>query len=414
MPRAQDDSLAQRSNRREPVPCPANAESSSALAAFRGEMPSAPFDARRIASGLEQPGCTRRRLLDTIAAPLDRIASLLGCAEAGQSPFAIGRGIAFENKVFENQIELLADLMRSHFGYEVDELTAVDLSVKEIRKAFGRADNKLRVAETLKHLTKMLPTLKPSGCLLRHAMFRMVAGGIDAYLEADAVCFCLGGQLHVAELKSFPAIDGVADPEKVAAALLQTAVYVAALQDTVASLGYDRSAVSTRILLVLPENFTLKPTGFVRDIGPIVRRLRRRLRGLPTGSMLARAVPPAVCLPRLPAAGADPEVRNRAAQELSVAISAVDCRFGDGCGSCPLFRYCRDEARRLGTVAAAGSAVAEICGDVHSIDTALQLAEARRRPSAAAESAVATQLGRAAAVYIRAMASATTLDGCGV
>lgn len=386
----------------------------SALAAFRGGMPSVPFDARRIAGGLEQPGCTRRQLLDAIAAPLDRIASILGCAEAGQSPFAISRGIAFENKVFENQIERLAELMRNHFGHEIGELTEVDLSAKEIRKTHGRADNQLRVAETLRHLTQMLSGRNATGYLLRHAMFAMAGGGFDAYLEADAVCFYAGGRLHVAELKSFPAIDGVADPQKVAAALLQTAVYVAALQDTVASLGYTTSMVSTRVLLVLPENFTLAPTGFVRDIAPIVRRLRRRLRGLPNSRVLARAIPAAVSLPALPVPGADPEVRDRAANELSVAISSVDCRFGDGCGPCPLFRFCRDEARRVGAVAAAGSAVAEVCGDVHNVETALALAESRRLPAAPAESAVAAQLGRAAAAHARVMAAAATLDSEGV
>jgi hypothetical protein len=410
MVRAQGGILAQSSPRHEHTNCHVDTKVGSALAAFRGGMPSVSFDARRIAGGLEQPGCSRRQLLDAVAAPLDRIAGLLGCAEAGQSPFAISRGIAFENKVFENQIERLAALMRSHFGHEIGELTEVDLSAKEVRKALGRADNQLRVVETLKHLTQLLSTQKASGHLLRHAMFRMKAGNFDAYLEADAVCFFVGGQLHVAEIKSFPAIDGVADPEKVAAALLQTAVYVAALQDTVSSLGYDASLVSTRVLLVLPENFTLTPTGFVRDIAPVLRRLRRRLRGLPTSSILTRAIPADVSLPGLPAAGADPEVRDRAVMELSMAISAVDCRFGDGCGSCPLFQYCRDEARRLGAVATAGSAAAEICGDVQSIDTALRLAEAKQLPSTAAESAVAAQLGRAAAVHTRLLTSATNRD----
>ena len=56
-------------------------------------------------------------------------------------------------------------------------------------------------------------------------------GGHLAYLEPDVVAFQVGGRFHVVEIKSFAVIDGQADEESVAAAAMQAAVYVLALQD---------------------------------------------------------------------------------------------------------------------------------------------------------------------------------------
>lgn len=74
--------------------------------------------------------------------------------------------------------------------------------------------------------------------------------------------------------------------------------------------------------------------------------------------------------------------------------------------SCPLFRFCRDEARMSGAVTATGSAVAEVCGDVQTVDAALQLASGQIAPNSAAEAAVASHLGRAAAVAARLVGGA--------
>ena len=62
-------------------------------------------------------------------------------------------------------------------------------------------------------------------------MLRLQVGGHRAYLEPDVVAFQISGTFHVIEIKSFAVIDGQADEESVAAAAMQAAAYILALQD---------------------------------------------------------------------------------------------------------------------------------------------------------------------------------------
>ena len=62
-------------------------------------------------------------------------------------------------------------------------------------------------------------------------MLRLQVGGHLAYLEPDVVAFQVSGKFHVIEIKSFAVIDGQADEESVAAAAMQAAAYILALQD---------------------------------------------------------------------------------------------------------------------------------------------------------------------------------------
>ena len=377
----------------------------AALTALRGGMPIKPLDARRIAGSLDQPGCARRQLLDAAAVPIDELANLLGCPDAGQSPFAITRGNAFERLVFDNGMAKLIALVRKHLGFDITRITQVDLSAEQIKATFGRCDNHLRARETRRHLSAMLAGDPSACCLIRHAMLTFEVGGMTTYLEADALCFYTGGQLTVVEVKSFPAIDGHPDPAKTAAAIRQSAVYILALRAVVAELGYDPSIVSTRVLLVLTRDFTLNAVGFVRDIATSVHRLQRLLNRLPVTAEIAITIPAGASLPALPSRGASLDERKQAAREAGNVVGALAARFGDSCMSCPLFRFCRDEARARGEVTTAGSAVAEICGDVHTVDLALELATGNRPPANSSEFAVASHLGRAATVSARLAAT---------
>ncbi len=376
-------------------------DTSGALARIRGGMAAKALDARRIAGTLDQPGCARRQILDAAAVPIDRLAELLGCPTSGQSPFAIIRGNAFEQRVFDNGMAELIALVRQHLGHDLAAVGQVDLSTEQLTEAFGRSDNNLRVAETRRHLAAMVGG-DPSGRqLLRHPMTTLEVGGVTAYLEADALSFVVGGQLTTVEVKSFAAIDGLPDPSKSAAALTQAAVYIASLQDTIADLGFDRSRVSTRVLLILTRDFGLAPVGFVRDIAPTVQRLRRRLAAVPATAELVASLPVGLSLPPLPSKHAGDNERDLARRTAADTVSAMPRRFGDNCISCPLFRYCRNEARVTGEVAVIGSAGTELCGDAGTVAEVLGLARSTRRPTTPAEDAVARQLRRAAAVADR-------------
>ena len=71
------------------------------------------------------------------------------------------------------------------------------------------------------------------------------------------------GKFHVVEIKSFAVIDGQADEESVAAAAMQAAAYILALQDLLTAESLPAAAVSTDVILVTPENFSPQATATV-------------------------------------------------------------------------------------------------------------------------------------------------------
>ena len=73
--------------------------------------------------------------------------------------------------------------------------------------------------------------------LLDHPMLALDVAGSAAFLEPDAVVVHPDGGWTVVEIKSFPMLDGSADPAKVGAAARQSAVYVLALEEVAARLA---------------------------------------------------------------------------------------------------------------------------------------------------------------------------------
>src|SRR5690606_41353704 len=85
-----------------------------------------------------------------------------------------------------------------------------------------------------------------------------VAGSV-AHLEPDALIVHPDGSWTVVEIKSFPMLDGAADPARVGAATRQAAVYVLALEE-VAGLLDPAPCVRHRIILACPKDFANLPT----------------------------------------------------------------------------------------------------------------------------------------------------------
>lgn len=367
----------------------------TALEQLRGGFPEGPLDARRIAATLQQPGCTRRMTLDAAGVPLNRLAKLLGAPEARQSPFAITRGNAFERIVMDNGMAVLIAVAREALGMPLTHVRQVDLSAEQIAATFGRNDSRLRLRLTRQRLQEMLSGDEAAANLLRHPLFSITVAGVDQHVEADVLALVDQGVLHIIEIKSFQAIDGRPNQDKVAETALQSAVYVLAMQDLVTSMGFSPEVVSPHVLLILPRNFSFAAVGYVMDVRWRVRRLRRQLASLPSASAIAEALAPDVRLPDLPPRNASPAEVATARQEAGRVVSALVPKFGDGCVSCPLFRICRDEARATGSVAALGSAVAADCGDVGTVEHVLALARGERTPTSPAEESAAAIFSRA-------------------
>lgn len=375
--------------------------SSDQLQRLRGDFPRHSLNARRVAGAIEAPGCHRRTVLDAAAVDLDRLGSLVsGSPRDRQSPFALARGNQFETLVIESDMSMgpILALARRLLGLTIPAARQADLSVEKLAGEYptvsGLRMNELRAKLTKQYVEDMLWNPDGANNLIRHAVTRLNFGGETVYLELDVLAFAVEGRLHVVEIKSYPRIDGRADPKKASATVRQTAVYVLSLQELMRAIGAPPDLVSTTILVVLPENLSFRPTGVTIDIDIYVRRLRRQLAQLPQVDEILSRLPLGTALPRLPEAQAPPEAMSEASAAASEVLAALPARFGDGCVSCPLFRYCRDEAERHGSPARLGAAVAGACGSVTDIMTALDLAAHRRVPANASEAAVGVMLAR--------------------
>ncbi|WP_433530437.1 hypothetical protein ACQPYA_30530 [Micromonospora sp. CA-263727] len=368
---------------------------------FRGDFPAESMDARRIAGLLDAPGCPRRQVVDAASVSLEKLAELVGCKPLVPSPFALQRGIRFEQNVISDAMTPLVPLVREHLGLDVRDVRQQLLSKPQARSQYpairgAQAVRELRLRLTREAVEAMLDGDQHAINLLHHPYLELSLGDMPAHLEPDLLGYAAVQALSPIEIKSFPCIDGVADPVKTAEAARQTAVYVIALRRLVDSLGHEPDRVASRGLLVMARDFALTATASVLDLRPQVLRLNRLLNDFPHVTHLAPRVPTSISLPALPNKDASKQ-QHDAAKQAKEAIGALDMRFGDGCPSCALFDFCRGQARSEDQVAQLGTEAANLCGDVGTVGHALALASGERAPIGSAESAVADELRRAAA-----------------
>lgn len=372
------------------------------LESFRGQFPRQPLNARRVAGALEAPGCQRRTALDAAAINLDLLGSLLnGAPRDRQSVFAITRGNQFEEQVVDNGMAEIVSLARRHLDLEIPEVRQHNLSASALRETYpgitGSRMNVLRATLTRQRAEEMLTDPAQAYNLIRHALTRLDFGGETVYLEQDVLAFAVDGRIHVVEIKSYPRIDGRADATKASATVRQTAVYVLSLQQLMLDIGADPGVVNSTTMIVLPENLSFRPTAMTIDIDMWVRRLRRQLAAVPRAAGVLDAVPIGTQLPAHPGRGASIDELASAATAAAAALAPLPPRFTDGCVSCPLFKHCRSEAELHCSTSRLGSALAGACGNVTDIAVALDLADGRRIPADASETAVAATLARGAA-----------------
>lgn len=336
-------------------------------------------NARTIAALATNPGCGRRALMDAAGADKQKLAVHTGYpAPFGQSQFAIIRGNAFEAQVKESGAAQLLSLLRQHLRLDIEEAHYTD-----INDVGGNEANDVRHIRTRQLLTTVDET---RGTMFDHPLLRLNVGGRHAYLEPDLIAFQLHGKFHVVEIKSFSVIDGQADAAKVAAAAIQSAVYVHALRDL---LG-DEAKVHDETILVCPENFSNKPTATSIDVRKQLTVLKRQL------SRIARIEDLLALYPEDLTFDLDPDSRavpRRSPAELLAAIRRVTANYAPEClNTCELCYLCRDEAR--GTTGALGKAVREDLGGIEYTRQVLDLA--RGVAPGPEREEVAAQLRRAA------------------
>ncbi|MCX4434108.1 hypothetical protein [Streptomyces mirabilis] len=339
------------------------------LAELRGSaVPPKALDARALAALAANPGCDRRALLDGAGVDKAKLADALGSPSAfGQSQFAFMRGNAFEARVKADGGAELLRLVHEKLdpGAEppaagvVPDLSAVGPEGRAARTALA-----LREATTAAVWT-----------LLDHPMLALDVAGSPAFLEPDAVVVHPDGSWTVVEIKSFPMLDGSADPAKVGAAARQSAVYVLALEEVAARLGAGPQGggaqdggtvpdVRHRVLLVCPKDFSNLPTASAVDIRKQRAVTRRQLARLTRVEDIADALPEGTCFaPDLPAA------------DLTAAVESVPATYAPEClAACELAFHCRDRSRAEGVVTALGRSLRSELGGLTTIGAVLAAA----------------------------------------
>ncbi|MFR9673792.1 hypothetical protein [Streptomyces sp. TR02-1] len=363
------------------------------LAELRGGpgVPPRPLDARALAALASNPGCRRRALLDGAGVDKNALASALGAPTAfGQSQFAFVRGNAFEARVKADGGAELVRLLCGRSGDAApessDEVAVPDLAADGPAGRAARTGLALEEASAAGRWT-----------VLDHPMLTLDVAGSAVYLEPDAVAVHPDGGLTVVEIKSFPILDGSADPAKVGAAARQAAVYALALERAAGvRRGHgappapeDSSGVRPEALLVCPKDFSNLPAAALVDVRRQVASTRRQLTRLARLDEIAGAVPEgttfALSLP---------------ADALRDAVASVPASYAPEClAGCELAFHCRSAAREQGAVTALGRGARAELGSLATVESVLAAAggpQGNGRGGGAPDEPAAVALRRAA------------------
>ncbi|WP_329572288.1 hypothetical protein [Kitasatospora sp. NBC_01266] len=362
------------------------------LAALRGGAEQRGLDARALAALAANPGCRRRAVLDAAGVDKGAVAGRLGRpAPFGRSPFAIARGTVFEARLKADDCAALLDPLRRHLG-----LPPGDGERVEIPDLLPRSGPAVRAARTTEALAEAVAASLADPALwtlLDHPMLRLTVAGASAYLEPDAV-LVRGGRCTVVEIKSFPVLDGSADPAKVGAAARQAAVYVLALQEAAGQDGGVQGAVprdpglrdpglpgspELTVLLVCPKDFGQQPVAAAIDVRRELATTRRALARLTRIEELLDALPPGISFDLAPDPTGQP---TRPVAELTAAVDQVAASYGPEClSACELGFHCRAQARAAGSVEQIGRGVRADLGDLRTVAAVLTACGAGECPA---------------------------------
>lgn len=341
--------------------------------------------ARSTAALLSNPGCDRRALLDAARVDLEKLATRLGApTQFGQSPFAIGQGNRFEERIKEDDYAALVAAINEVLGiFEgVDRLRSVNL--ERVGALRGRSLIQARAEKTAEVLEAIALGDPTAPHVVDHGVTTLDVGGNTVYLEQDALAFRVGEHLRICEIKGFPIIDGTASAEKVGAAARQTAVYVASIQDTLAARGFDASLVSSEVVLVCPKNFTIGPVAVLVDVDREVRALRRQLRRRLDVGLLAGQLEDGLRSEGLELRALIEKVgatRTGATDDQAVTRDLIDhlpFRYAPEClSACDLARHCRGCSEAADEPGRLGGDVAALLGGVDTVASAIALADGR-------------------------------------
>ena len=369
-----------------------------ALEHVRGRAPTIRPNVRRLAAFASVHSCPTAVV--AFAARVDTNRVLAGMAAEmpyGQSPFAIGRGIAFEALLRRHGHAELRRVLTDGLGVDFS-LAAIE----NLREGYqpNRTGLTLRASVTRTRMAE-IASAPAEPIVLDGAVLRADIGGLPAFFEADEMAIGVGGEIIVGENKSWPVVDGrPTDEEALGAALDQAATYVLLGRRTLDEAGVDPGRVSGNAVLVTPRNTGLAPVLHRQNVDGRVRRVERLLRAVPEVSDIAAAIPLSVTFDRIADVSLPEEARFEAFAEVTDTLGRV-YEPASCLTSCGFAWACRQCVFGAGDPAIAGGPVARALPGVASLGRVAELG--RGAPASAAEAPAAVPIARAGRLYDEVM-----------
>jgi hypothetical protein len=311
----------------------------------------------------------------------------------GQSPFAIGRGLGFEKLLRADNYSTVRELFRALPGFPTSGARVVNL-----REGYPKDSTAMprRAEDTLKLLGQILRGEPTAPHLIDGAVLSATIGARTAYFEADAIAAWAAAMIHAAEVKSFPKVDERVDPDKLGAALDQTAIYILLTRDAVMRLGGDpERQVSDRALLITPKNVGMTPTLSQQRVTRRIERNRRLLQSIPDPADVITSVPRGLSFGPVADTTVDEPVRLDMLNNLADRVGT--CYEPSCLSTCGNAKFCRERAFRAGSVTVAGTGAVHLLPEILTLGRAEELT--RGAAPSPAEAPAAALLERAGRLY---------------
>ncbi len=366
----------------------------AALARVRGRAPEMRANVRRLAAFANVHSCPTAAV--AFAARIDTNKVLAGTSlemPFGQSPFAIGRGVAFEA------------LLRRHGHAELRRVLSEGLdtdfslaAIENLREGYqpNRTGLHMRATVTQTRMAEIADG-PAEPVILDGAVLQADIGGLQAFFEADEMAIGVGGQIIVGENKSWPVVDGKpTDDDALGAALDQAATYVLLGRQTLQQEGVDPSKMSDSVVLVTPRNTGLAPSLHRQDVSSRVRRIKRLLNAVPDVQETAAETPHEVTFDEVADKTRHESLRLASFRHITDVLGTVydpaNCLT-----SCGFAWACRQRLFADGDPAVVGGAVARALPGIASLGRVAELSHGA--PASNAEAPAAIPLARAGRLY---------------
>ena len=374
----------------------------AALARVRGRAPEMRANVRRLAAFANVHSCPTAAV--AFAARIDTNKVLAGTSMEmpfGQSPFAIGRGVAFEA------------LLRRHGHAELRRVLTEGLDtdfslagIENLREGYppNRTGLRMRATVTQTRMAEIADS-PAEPVILDGAVLQADIGGLPAFFEADEMAIGVGGQIIVGENKSWPVVDGKpTDDDALGAALDQAATYVLLGRQTLEQEGVDPGKMSDSVVLVTPRNTGLAPSLHRQDVSSRVRRIKRLLNAVPDVQETAAETPHEVTFDEVADKTRHESLRLASFRQVTDVLGTV-YEPANCLTSCGFAWACRQRLFADGDPAVVGGAVARALPGIASLGRVAELSQGA--PASNAEAPAAVPLARAGRLYDEITRSAT-------